>query len=67
VYVLCLQTATHRDQIDLADRSQWEFYVLAREDVRHFGVAVGLRAVQDRATAVAWEGLAEAVRAAADR
>ncbi|MFC5379403.1 hypothetical protein [Aquipuribacter nitratireducens] len=64
LYVLCLQTATHRSQVDVVDHRQWEFYVLAREDVRHFGVAVGLRAVQDRARAVSWEQLGEAVRAA---
>jgi hypothetical protein len=65
VYVLCLQTATHRQQVDLVDRTQWEFYVLSRADVRHFGVAVGLTAVQDRTAAVGWDDLADAVRAVA--
>ncbi|WP_336921087.1 hypothetical protein [Aquipuribacter sp. SD81] len=64
VYVLCLQTATHREAVDLADRGQWQFHVLAREEVRHLGATIGLRTVEDRAPALAWDGLADAVRRA---
>lgn len=69
VYVFCHQTAQVHDQYRQLDVSQWDFYVLARDEVAATGYgSLGLTTVRRMAgDPIKYEQIAEAVKVAASR
>ncbi|MGH8526160.1 MAG: hypothetical protein ACREXY_18730 [Gammaproteobacteria bacterium] len=66
VYVFCVQTAQSHDEYNPLDVSQWDFYVVPRDEIVALGFkSIGLASLLRLTNGpVAYEGLSEAIKKA---